>query len=106
MCIGFTVQGALRFAEVRHVFGWSWPWASLRRPLAAFAIALGPAIVVRLLDDLVGELLAAGLFLALYGGAWTLLGAEPADKEVWQRLMAARRAGTVGLDSARPVTRQ
>lgn len=106
MCLGFTVQGVLRFAEVRRVFGWSWPWASLRRPLAAFAIALGPAVVVRLLGGLAGEVLAAGLFLALYAGAWTLLGAEPADREVWRRLMAARRGATAGLDSPGPVTRQ
>ena len=39
MCIGFAAQGVIRFAEVRHVFGWSWPWHTLARPLAAFAIA-------------------------------------------------------------------
>src|SRR5262249_18382873 len=48
MCIGFTVQGILRFAELRHVYGWSWPSSSLRQPAAAFAVAVGPATLLRL----------------------------------------------------------
>jgi O-antigen/teichoic acid export membrane protein len=94
MCAGFTVQGVLRFAEVRHVFGWSWPWSSLRRPLAAFFIAFVPAAAVRLavapVGQLTAELLASGLFLGLYAAVWCVLGAEPADLEVWRRLMASR----------------
>lgn len=106
MCLGFTVQGVLRFAEVRQVFGWSWPWASLRRPLAAFAIAVVPAVGVRLSSGgLLGELLAAGLFLALYAGAWNVLGADPADREVWRRLKVSR-GSAAGLDSTGPLTRQ
>jgi O-antigen/teichoic acid export membrane protein len=90
MCAGFTIQGVLRFAEVRHVFGWSWPWSSLRRPLTAFFIALIPAAGVRLaaasIGDLAAELIAGVLFLGLYAAAWRVLGAEPADREVWRRL--------------------
>ena len=90
MCAGFTVQGVLRFAEVRHVFGWSWPWPPLWRPLVAFALALAPATVVRALapsDGLLWEFCAGALFLALYASAWRLMGADPADREVWRRLV-------------------
>jgi O-antigen/teichoic acid export membrane protein len=104
--VAFAAQGVLRFVEVRHVFGWSWPWGALRRPLAAFAIAFGPALGVRLLGGLGGELLAAVTFLVLYAATWRVLGAEPADRAVWEQLMRTRRARQVGLDSASPVTRQ
>ncbi len=91
MCVGFTVQGVLRFAEVRHVFGWSWPWQSLRRPLAAFVVAFLPALGVRLLSGALGEVTAevgAGvLFLLLYLAMWRVLGADPSDREVWRKLM-------------------
>jgi O-antigen/teichoic acid export membrane protein len=100
MCAGFTIQGVLRFAEVRHVFGWSWPWSSLRRPLAAFFIALVPAVAVRLaaaaIGEITAELIAGVLFLGLYAAVWRVLGAEPADREVWRRLTesgASLRAG-------------
>jgi O-antigen/teichoic acid export membrane protein len=87
MAIGFTVQGVLRFVEVRHVFGWTWPWASLRRPAVAFGLAMAPAAVVRMaLSGTTAELAAGALFLVLYAGAWLLLGAEPDDREVWARL--------------------
>ncbi len=101
MCIGFTVQGVLRFAELRHVFGWSWPWPSLKRPLAAFGLAMAPAALVRLVSGPTWEFCPALLFLALYLGAWRLLGAEPADREVWRRLTARK-----SLDSVQPLTRQ
>ena len=101
MCIGFTLQGILRFAELRHVFGWSWPWPTLRRPLAAFCLAMAPAALARLASGPRWEFVPALLFLALYVGAWRLLGAEPADREVWRRLTARK-----SLDSAQPLTRQ
>jgi O-antigen/teichoic acid export membrane protein len=101
MLIGFAVQGVLRFAEVRHVFGWSWPWHSLRRPAAAFAIAIGPATLLRLRNGVVFEILAALLFFALYGLAWRALGAEPADRELWRRLTQRGRqeARATAIDS-------
>ena len=90
MCAGFVVQGALRFAEVKHVFGWSWPWQSLRRPLAAFTIAFVPALGVRLLSGglgaLTAEVASGALFLGLYIAMWRVLGAEPADREIWRAL--------------------
>lgn len=88
MCAGFAVQGALRFVEVRHVYGWSWPWPSLRRPAVAFAIAFTPAAALRLLAPsgaLVWQGAAGALFLGSYAAAWRGLGAEPADREVWRR---------------------
>lgn len=87
MCAGFVVQGALRFAEVKHVFGWSWPWQSLRRPLAAFTIAFIPALGLRLLSSGVAAEVASGaLFLGLYIAMWRVLGAEPVDREIWRKL--------------------
>jgi len=86
MCIGFAAQGVIRFAEVRHVFGWSWPWQSLARPLAAFAIAMAPAVAVRLAGGIWSEVAAALIFAAIYIGAWTWMGADPADREIWRRL--------------------
>jgi O-antigen/teichoic acid export membrane protein len=92
MCLGFTVQGVLRFAELRHVFGWSWPWRSLRRPIAAFAIAFLPAAALRLSGGPLIEIVSGLLFLLFYAGAWRLLGADPADREIWRTLVASRRA--------------
>ena len=103
MCAGFAIQGVLRFAEVRHVFGWSWPWSSLRRPLAAFFVALVPAVAVRLaaavIGELTAELIAGVLFLGLYAAVWRVLGAEPADREVWRRLMES----PVGLRTGKQI---
>jgi O-antigen/teichoic acid export membrane protein len=94
MCIGFAAQGVIRFAEVRHVFGWSWPWHSLKRPLAAFALAMPPAVGLRLTGGVWSEVAAALAFAAIYIGAWMWMGPDPADREVWQRLTsrAPRRA--------------
>lgn len=91
MCLGFALQGLLRFLEVRHVFGWSWPWGSLKRPLLAFAVAFLPAALLRMsTDGIVMEAVAGGLFVLLYAASWWQLGAEPSDREVWRRLRAAR----------------
>ena len=90
MLIGFAVQGVLRFVEVRHVFGWSWPWHSLRRPLTAFVLAFVPASGIRLLGgtlgDLTAQVVAGVVFLVLYALMWRVLGAEPSDREVWRKL--------------------
>jgi O-antigen/teichoic acid export membrane protein len=87
MCIGFGTQGVLRFFEVRHVFGWSWPWHSLGRPLAAGLGALGPAVAVRIIGGTWSEIGSAALFVALYVGGWMWLGPDPADRDVWRRLV-------------------
>jgi O-antigen/teichoic acid export membrane protein len=90
MCLGFAVQGVARFAEVRHVFGWSWPWSSLVRPLAAGALALVPALVLRLPGGFWWELASGAAYLAAYALAWLWLGPDPADREVWRRLLKRR----------------
>src|SRR4030095_15072388 len=59
MCIGFVAQGGIRFAEVGPVFGGSGPWHSLARPLAAFALAMAPAVAVRLAGGIWSEVAAA-----------------------------------------------
>jgi hypothetical protein len=101
MCIGFTVQGLLRFLELRSVFGWSWPWPTLRRPIAAFGLAMLPSALMRLTLGASWEVPAGILFLALYAGSWRWLGAEPADREIWQRLRSRKL-----LDSTEPLTPQ
>ena len=90
MCAGFAVQAILRFTEVRHVFGWSWPWPTLKRPVAAFTLAMVPAAILRMVVGAQWELIPGVLFFLLYAGAWRLLGAEPADREVWRRLMSRK----------------
>jgi O-antigen/teichoic acid export membrane protein len=87
MCCGFAVQGIARFAEVRHVFGWTWPWASLVRPIAAAAIAAVPAIALRVPGGMWWELSAGLVFLGAYALAWLWLGPDPADREIWRRLL-------------------
>jgi O-antigen/teichoic acid export membrane protein len=87
MGAGFTAQGVLRFIELKHVFGWAWPWRSLLRPLAAFAIAFTPAAILRVLGGEHVEIASGLLFLASYVAAWYRLGADPADRLVWRRLL-------------------
>jgi O-antigen/teichoic acid export membrane protein len=107
MLIGLGGQSILRFAELRHVFGWSWPWRSLKRPVVAFVASFAPALVIRVWwagAGLPAEVAAAATFLGLYAVAWLRLGAEPADLEIWHRLRVARSSAP--LDAAQPVTRQ
>src|SRR4029077_8034903 len=66
MCIGFTVQGVLRFVELKHVFGWSWPWGTLVRPTVVFFIAFAPAALLRVAIGPSSEIAAGLLFLASY----------------------------------------
>lgn len=86
MCLGFVVQGGLRFLEVKHVFGWAWPWGSLVRPLVAGTAAFVPAVGLRMLGGAWWELGSAAAFIGLYALAWLWLGADPDDREVWRRL--------------------
>lgn len=90
MCVGFAAQGALRFVELRHVFGWSWPWRALARPAAAFAAAFAPAAALRILGGPSMEVPSGLLLLAGYALAWRWLGPDPADREIWRQLVQAR----------------
>jgi hypothetical protein len=87
MAAGFAAQGVLRFVELKHVFGWAWPWRSLLRPLAAFTIAFTPAAILRVAGGTRVEIVSGLLFLLLYAAAWYRLGADPADRLVWRRLL-------------------
>jgi O-antigen/teichoic acid export membrane protein len=87
MCISFLTQGVLRFAEMRHVFGWTWPWQSLTRPVLAFVVAFVPAALIRVsTSGLMMEATAGVLFLLIYAGTWWVIGAEPSDRELWARV--------------------
>jgi O-antigen/teichoic acid export membrane protein len=91
--VGLVVQGALRFRDVRSVFGWSWPWASLRRPVAIGTLAFAPALATRV--ALAGwpgiEIISGLVYLALYAAGWYRIGPEPSDRDVWRRLTASWR---------------
>ncbi len=90
MLIGFAGQGVLRFLEVRHVFGWHWPWRSLVRPCVAFVLAFVPAAAWRMAAGSWAELPAGAVFLLAYAVAWSRLGADPHDRAVWHRLVRRR----------------
>jgi O-antigen/teichoic acid export membrane protein len=87
MGAGFAIQGVLRFLELKHVFGWAWPWRSLTRPLAAFTMAFVPAAAFRFGVGERVELVSGMLFALLYLGAWAWLGADPDDRAIWRRLL-------------------
>jgi O-antigen/teichoic acid export membrane protein len=100
VCISFLTQGVLRFAEMRHVFGWTWPWQSLTRPLLAFASAFLPAALIRVsTSGLMMEAISGVLFLLVYAGAWWVIGAEPSDRELWRRLKLSPWRGLTGQAS-------
>ncbi len=90
MLLGFAAQGVLRFIEVKHVFGWAWPWGALGRPLAAGLFAFAPAAALRWVGGGWWELGSALLYLGLYALAWYWLGPDPEDREVWRRLLHRR----------------
>ncbi|MEQ1912124.1 MAG: oligosaccharide flippase family protein [Vicinamibacterales bacterium] len=95
MCLGFAVQGVLRFVEVKHVFGWTWPWQSLVRPLVAGTLAIGPAAALRVfVSGWWVEPTAGLLSVALYVLAWMGLGADPDDREVYRRLFDRSSSST------------
>src|ERR1043166_2810816 len=67
----YVVQGILRYRALRMVFRWQNPWGDVGRPLLAAAIAAAPAVACRLLiAGATGQVIAALVFLLLYGGAW------------------------------------
>ncbi|PYK06563.1 MAG: hypothetical protein DME66_04185 [Verrucomicrobia bacterium] len=67
----YIVQGILRYATLRWVFGWKDSWSDIRRPLIAAGIALVPAFVCRaLLGGIVGQITSAAAFLVVFGVQW------------------------------------
>ena len=67
----YVLQGILRYRALRIVFRWRNPWGDVRQPLLAAIIAAAPAIACRLLiDGMTGQIIAALVFLLLYGGGW------------------------------------
>jgi len=67
----YIVQGMLRYATLRWVFHWKEPWSDIRPPLIAAAIALVPTLICRsFLGGIPGQLISAGVFLAIFGGQW------------------------------------
>ena len=67
----YIVQGILRYATLRWVFHWKDSWSDIRPPLVAAGIALGPAIICRMLvGGIVGQVTSAALFLVVFGAQW------------------------------------
>jgi stage V sporulation protein B len=64
-------QGMLRHAVLRYVFRWPNRWRHLLPPAIAAIPALIPALICRaLLDGIAGELVAAAVFIVIYGVGW------------------------------------
>jgi O-antigen/teichoic acid export membrane protein len=71
MLLPYIVQGILRYATLRWVFHWKEPWSDIRPPLIAAAIALVPTLICRsFLGGILGQLISAGVFLAIFGAQW------------------------------------
>jgi O-antigen/teichoic acid export membrane protein len=67
----YLVQGMLRYATLRWVFHWKDSWSDIRPPLIATGIALVPALVCRMfLGGIVGQVVSAAIFLAVFGVQW------------------------------------
>jgi O-antigen/teichoic acid export membrane protein len=67
----YVLQGILRYRALRMVFRWQNPWGDIGRPLLAAAMAGIPAAACRfLINGTTGQVIAAFVFLLLYGGAW------------------------------------
>jgi O-antigen/teichoic acid export membrane protein len=67
----YTVQGILRYVTLRWVFHWKDSWSDVRPPLIAAAIALVPTLICRsFLGGIPGQLVSAGVFLAIFGVQW------------------------------------
>ncbi|CAN5589823.1 polysaccharide biosynthesis C-terminal domain-containing protein [soil metagenome] len=67
----FVVQGGLRYGALRWLFKWRNPWSNVAPPILATIAALVPALVCRaLLGGNAGQIVAAVIFLALFGALW------------------------------------
>jgi O-antigen/teichoic acid export membrane protein len=67
----YVLQGILRYRALRMVFRWQNPWGDIGRPLLAAAIAIIPAVACRvLIAGMIGQIIAAIVFLLLYLVAW------------------------------------
>jgi stage V sporulation protein B len=71
LLIPYTVQGILRSLVLRFVFEWRPQWRNVLPPLLAAAAAMLPAVLCRLtINGIFGQLAAAAVFLAIFGGIW------------------------------------
>jgi O-antigen/teichoic acid export membrane protein len=71
LLIAYLTQGLLRFIALRFVFKWRNPWSNLAPPIVAAAIAFLPAALCRAsVDGIAGQIIAAGLFLGIFGLEW------------------------------------
>src|SRR6267143_3716649 len=67
----YIVQGILRYATLRWVFRWKDSWSDIRPPVVAAGIALGPALICRsFVSGIVGQVISAAVFLAIFGVQW------------------------------------
>jgi O-antigen/teichoic acid export membrane protein len=67
----FAVQGVLRYAALKLIFRWQNPWTNISPQIIAAAVAIVPALICHgLLRGLLGQILAAAVFLAVFGLGW------------------------------------
>ena len=64
-------QGILRSTALRVVFGWKTSLRAIRPPIIIAIFGFIPALLCRLtLSGIVGQITAAGVFLAVFGSGW------------------------------------
>lgn len=105
MLLPYALQGVLRGVEISTLLGWELPWKALARPWMVAAIALGPALLGRVfITGVTGGLVASAVFLVVYVAAWLVLGLEPADRAVLERLRhrGNAQAASGGSDQNKP----
>src|SRR5438067_1839521 len=67
----YVVQGILRYATLRWVFGWKDSCSDIRPLLVAARIALVPALVCRaFLGGIAGQVTSAAVFVMVFGPQW------------------------------------
>src|SRR5205814_8212681 len=67
----YGIQGILRYGMLRLIFRWRNPWSRIRPPIFTAIIAFVPALICRLVvDGIAGQVIAALVFIAIFGAAW------------------------------------
>ncbi len=99
MLVPYAIQGALRGLEISRLLGWRWSWRPLGRPWVAALSALPVGLLVRYMTSgIASEIGAGAAYLLAYACAWYVLGLEPADRAILDRLRPDRRPAATGRD--------
>ncbi len=70
----YVLLGILRYRALRSIFRWRNPFANISPPFVGTLLAVGPAMICRLLiSGVTGEIASSLVFLAIYFVAWRRL---------------------------------